>query len=1781
MEPYPDFGVAYIKPNKKLIIKLEPSIFSETVEEKNFGEYIIYEKIILNENRTWGMFLGIHGYSYFEITNDLISITSIPDGEYIIESLINEDLILSQSKTFSHYKGLKKEESIYFYFKFDPSDNCYEISKNNVYLRDINLSNLDHNQNHICQKWRIYPINLTENVYRIESKNFHNNLTVGENNKLILSNFNGLINQQFYLWGKQKKKELIIKYPLIQLTNKLIKRYKDITKLEIDYNIKYIDDNAKSLVIKEINCEKKWLSKFNKKNFQNIIIKEGEKNININDFSECVNLLMIQLPKSLQNIEENSFKNCLYCNKIKGDLKWYKYFNIEEITLNNEKIAKKEVFANWTKIKKVVLSNNVEYIEEGAFENCGIEEITLSNKIKKIPHLAFRNCKLLKKIIIPDSVIDISPTAFSFCPLLRDVQCKDKLKKYFNKKLVIDKDNIEWKNYLDYLSIEYLKIPSEYNFRSDEDAYYFFKNLQNLNKLSIDPKYYGLIDMKQIKKISIPKNIKILEENTFENCDSLEYLKIKEIIYIKLKTQHIPNLSVLNVPQEIYYFNLDTLREFKKLKTIICSEKAFSFGTKYIIKEGIKVLNFPDIVKIRNLSYLQIPKSVQDIEFSDIDISVHLTCVNCDPKWIPFLPVYQLKKVIIPNFVKEINEENFVNGKNINEIIIQGEPTLKGNSNIYFENILYFKCFPSILTNASNNFKSSSKIITINEGCEIIKKSAFKNFTGLKKIIFPSTLKIIEGFAFENCVNLEEIDIPNSVNFVDITCFIGCSKIHTIKCKSDFFNCFKEKKNIKKITITQGSVYINPEVIKQFINVEILELPESIKNKDFNLTDLKHLEKIKCSEDFLKNLNKEEKINLLRIELIGTNKNIIDNKILEGCQNIQEVMIKSSGKILSEPKPHKTTMEDIIKFDNDNIFYKDYVENILKDLETGNARNYPDEDLLGQISNKITNVCLKIKKHTNGKLSPFLVQCFAIIKIIYKILTGKGALAEVKTGEGKSYIIAVIAIVLAQFNRQIDIVTSNLQLAFRDEKEQSEYYKLFEINSGVLFSKSKDEEYIKIYKPDYMKINTEVDFFTHVLSYPIVYSTNFNFEFLELHSYFRSSTLRKRKYDVVIIDEVDNMLLDQLANPAIVGYTLKLFYLEQILREIYNFSDYKEEIILDELTRKFGNMGNFDLDIITKLKQSARVAKQKENEVDYIIEKLKRVILDQTTGYKKPKQRWEFYIHEMIELKENLKIEAPIKSYCSISQNIFFNKYEKIGGLTGTLGSPHDQKLLKENYNIEIFKVPRNISRFKPIYLKQRPFNNNVLYKILKEEIDKESLKGRPVLVIMDSVKHVNKFIKLYPGNYGTICGIDLQEDNKSFLYSGNIGRVTISTSAAGRGMNIKPQKETLDIGGLHVILPFCMANNRSEEQAIGRSGRQGQPGSATIYRSEDDSYLETPEFNPKYNVLINLLNRFINHIRDSWNWIYKGKGLIGKDLTYKFNCTVTDVLKAHSEFILKPCLISYAKGNKNAFIGAVMFTIKISWSILFNYIDSHYKDNINIEEEYNKYLNKLYEYIPKNFSMSQCFNHLVDKLHMRRIIEDILHPKPRRINNISRMNKHFKALNNSNAENIEYRWIVVCEDLIQDVDIFREIIRIFSHGINPLLGFFTDVLKNMDVENKQLTHTGLIIGDTCIEFGTGSDTDQDITVKVLKGETVRGKVEIGNKHNWNEEKFGKFLNGTTNISAHELKKRADESGQWEKYNLFSHNCQDFVKFCLEEMGIEEGLEKFNCLVTPFRDILK
>ena len=795
------------------------------------------------------------------------------------------------------------------------------------------------------QKWKIYTINEIENVYSIVNQIFDKDLTI-ENNKLKLSPFNNLINQQFYLYKRQYNNKLNVEYPLRNLPKKLIRRQENITTVDIGYNIEYIDDYVKELSIKEISCEKKWINKFKMRYVTKIFLKEGSQKIHKNDFKDCISLLSIQLPKSLDFIEEGSFDNCIYCKDIKGDLKWYKFFHIEELRLETGIKVKREIFYNWKYLKNVYLPDSIESIEEGAFENSGIEEIMIPNKVTYIPDNAFKNCKNLTIVVLPLSIIDISPTAFAFCPKLKNIECKPEFRKYFNKKLIIKKNNIKWQDYLDYKSIEELEIPLDYEFFSEEDAILFFQNFPNLIKIKINPKYFKFINLFQITHIIIPNGVKNLSENLFENCIFLEYLEIPKINNFKINLNNCKNLSTLKIPDELYDYEM--LKNCYKLRKIINFEGEVSpFNLKYKVKEGTEILNLNDLYEMKNLKYLLIPQSVKRIELIDKDITEHLTYVNCDPKWLQFLPIYQLKKVIIPEFVEIIDEESFTGGKEIDELFIQGNSFLCGKSNYDFEQIEVFNCFQSIGINASNSLKKSKKQIILNDGCKKIDKNIFKDWEGLIKIELPNSLEVIEERAFENCINLEEIEIPLSVNFVDITSFNGCTKLHTIRCRSEFFNCFQNKDNIKKINILEGSDYINPEMIKKFKNLEILELPNSIKKVEFDLSVFKNLIKIKCNEEVLKNLPKNSKKNFQEIEITSNNVNINRN-ILDGCINIQNVRI-NNAKINFEPPSHKTTIEDIINFDSENKKFEKYVRNILSDLELGNARNYPENNILDQI----------------------------------------------------------------------------------------------------------------------------------------------------------------------------------------------------------------------------------------------------------------------------------------------------------------------------------------------------------------------------------------------------------------------------------------------------------------------------------------------------------------------------------------------------------------------------------------------------------------------------------------------------------------------------------------------------------------------------------------------------------------------------------------------------------------------------------------------------------------
>ena len=1602
----PEKGIIFLKPNCQIEIRLNPSIDDNNIIGiKKYGDSILYDRKFINENLIWLSFIDdakIRKYCY--IFEDDIIVAPLKNGLYSIKNIYIEN------------KFLENDNEL-FYLNFHQSTEYYTIksSKSNKYLSvnentfEINLINERKND---LQKWKIYRIEQDSNIniFRIENLFFNLYLTLNENNNtFILQKWNNLITQHFYII--QEKMELENENIEFNATNgikvinkKLMEKNYKIKNIIIGNSVESIEKGSfdNCLYLEKIKCNLKWLKYFNNNNIQIIEINEGEKYIKKIDFIGFENITEISLPKSLIDIEENTFSDFNHLIKINADLKWYKYFHINFIEIpHGETLLKREIFFGSKYLKYINIPNTINEIEDGAFENSGIEEIIIPEGVQIIPENAFKNCHNLQMVSLPKSIINIRKTSFLNCPKLNYdnmIILNKNLNDIFKKEVNINSDINSIYDYTKYRGVDSLIVSINSKFKSEKDKNLFFKSFDYIIKGSFAPENLIFGTFTNLISFTIPEGIINIPENSFQNCINLEKLEIsKDVLphYLQENTFFpLTKLKDLKVP---YSFSAYKDKLFQKcinlMKIKYLNGYIEKFKTSYKINDKQSTIKMDELIKIKNLGTLVIPESIISIEPSIYDLSETLECVECDPKWFKYLPIYQLKKIIIPEYVYIVDEVLFNKCDKLEEIIFKGDKLLNGNNCFSFENVKIFRCNSSIGTNPSDNLKNSKKIIYINDGTKIINKNNFKNWIGLENIYFPITLEIIEDEAFCGCINLKEIEIPKSVKFIGKNSFKNCKNIRKIKSKAEFLMFFPTN-NVKEIILDENTKEIKNEQLMNFKNLVSLEIPEKFKIIPKNiLSSLPRLQKIKCCPELLENLSPEDQRQIREIELYDVQKKINEN-ILNQFINVQDIISHKNEEINPlKYIPHETNINDIIKFDENNIIYKQYIENILKDMKTGSITFYEQNDYLGQISQKVSEVCLSIKNFTGGKMSPHPVQCLSILRLINEILNGRGTLAQISTGEGKSYIISVVAIIFViQFKRVVDIVTSNLELAFRDEQEQSDYYKLFGINSGVLCSnKGEEVKFINYYKKDYLKYspNQKSGYFTHVLDYPIVYSTNYNFQFLHLFSFGEKEEIRKRKYDLVIIDEVDNMLIDQMISPAIIGSKFHFSQFKQIIRDIYAYRDLNEDIILNNLQKKYSKIADINEDIVEKLKTSARTAKESENEVDYIVENNSIYIIDKSTGYKKENLRWTGYIHELVESKENVKVKNPLFSFCSINQKIYFNKYRNICGVTGTLGDLNDQELLQKHYNVTIFKVPRHKPRKKPIYIKERSSNINDIFISILNEIINETNKGRPVLVIMDSNKNVRIFINNYLKqnkniNYGIIEGFDVNVDKKSLKVSGRRGQVTIATSAGGRGMDIKLEKESIDSGGLHVIIPFKMVNKRVEDQAIGRSGRQGQPGSVSIYRSKFDQYQLTPDFDPKSDLLISYQYNFIEHMRNIYSWVFNSKYQHISKVCYRFNTNVENSLQHSINILFKSAFIFYINGNEQIFLNCIYTSIMDAWRVFYNYVSWNIKE-VNLKEKYNAFLNIIDSWFPKNLDKEQCFNYLIDKLNMRKQYNNIM----------------------------------------------------------------------------------------------------------------------------------------------------------------------------------------------------
>ncbi len=486
------------------------------------------------------------------------------------------------------------------------------------------------------------------------------------------------------------------------------------------------------------------------------------------------------------------------------------------------------------------------------------------------------------------------------------------------------------------------------------------------------------------------------------------------------------------------------------------------------------------------------------------------------------------------------------------------------------------------------------------------------------------------------------------------------------------------------------------------------------------------------------------------------------------------------------------------------------------------------------------------------KIKPYLIQNLIVFSFYLHYINKekrkffKGRLGQILTGEGKSLIIAEIALISALMGEFVDIITSTAYLANRDQLKFKELYKIFGVSSNAITDNNPSKE---------------------AFNGIILYGTNTDFEFTLLREGINSEkkmftiplgqkTEIRREFQTIIVDESDNLFIDTALNSARIAYNTRnhfnwVYY--PILNCVKNNTLQTEEIRLQlkkinpELTNQISN------EQLNSWIHKAIVALEYKKGEKYIVrynedKKKKEVqIIQLSTGRVNVGSRWMGGLHEFVEVKEGLEPENESNTIASISHPSFFSNYKTIFGLTGTIGSEIEREEILYIYNLDSFDAPPNFSLKRQIY-ETLLFNNKDLKEdAMINQIRNIISKGRPVLILLLTIEDsINFSNKLKKEGINNLILNDIQKEKEDYIifYAGKPKSVVVATNAAGRGTDIILSEESLNFGGLHVIMGFYPENNRVEFQGIGRAGRQGQIGSAQVIFSKDEMFFNTININ-------------------------------------------------------------------------------------------------------------------------------------------------------------------------------------------------------------------------------------------------------------------------------------------------------------------------------------------------
>ena len=552
----------------------------------------------------------------------------------------------------------------------------------------------------------------------------------------------------------------------------------------------------------------------------------------------------------------------------------------------------------------------------------------------------------------------------------------------------------------------------------------------------------------------------------------------------------------------------------------------------------------------------------------------------------------------------------------------------------------------------------------------------------------------------------------------------------------------------------------------------------------------------------------------------------------------------------------------LIKSGNQNELNR--IQKIIKEINLLEKDIEKLED--SEFPKKTNELMEELKK--GKKLNDILPQAFAFareasrrinnerhfdVQLVGGVVLHEKKIAEMKTGEGKTLTIVLAAYLNALEKKGVHIVTVNDYLAKRDSQNMGKIYNFLGLTCGYINTGQTDQERKENYSKD------------------ITYATNseLGFDYLRDNMKFSKEEMVQRNHNYAIVDEIDSCLIDEARTPLVISgavedKTNQYIAVNKLVKNLKNEDfeiDEKDKNILltnkgiDNVEKIFSNAGvlknnNFydpsNLHIVHHVNQALRANHLFQNGRDYIVKDGQVIIIDEQTGRQLPGRRFGDGLHQSLEAKENLNINSENQTLASITYQNFFKLYTKLAGCTGTAQTESEEFF--EIYNLSVVSIPTNKKMIRKDWNDQIFRTSEEKDAVIIKKISECNNLGQPLLVFTSSINKSEHYSKLL--NEKSIKHIVLNAKNheKEAEIIANAGKknsIIITTSISGRGVDIKlggqdesEKNDIKNLGGLFVIGTERMESRRVDNQARGRSGRQGDEGNSIFFVSLEDDLM-------------------------------------------------------------------------------------------------------------------------------------------------------------------------------------------------------------------------------------------------------------------------------------------------------------------------------------------------------